>query len=563
MTPHRWKVVALLGALALGYLWWVRPLVSRPLMADEVHYAELAMKPRPAVAPLILHPPLYPDLLRASEALLGWRLETFRWLGVLCFLAQLGLVYAMAQRLQSRAGPLAALMWLTHPMAIQGSLILDVDNTLLAVWMSAWLLVWLESPWPLRSNDCLRLGLLLFLSLWTKLSTPWALLLALLGFSLQQRQLKAGIAAVAHIAAWGIGCFVISALLYQRADGMSLAVVWQHNTSSVMQGLPGTSGPVGAELVNRLGRLSLWFNPGLLALAALIGAWLITRRVHLATPKSGLIWWYLLLVGVGYCVVRGTHFGFAKYHYPVLPTLIALVSAGCVALGFPTTKRHWWVIGGTGLVAALACRFVVGDVLYLVNYTLRMAFLAAPAQVPDLFRSIALRVAGWALLWALCWLAVRYTVHMGAALSLMMSLLILALSMNLATNVLQRTTAYSTTYCYGRSARDLRALADWLKQEHRRDPTASWVGPEDVFVRTQIRNYQEKNFWEGPMPLLKALGDGRVRGVIVSPIYNSIGTYREILQDPDVEQALRLGFDAQQHGEYTVWLRRSLGQSSP
>lgn len=558
-APHAsWRAALLLGLFAVAYVLWVHPLVGRPLLADEAGFAEGAGWRFFQVAPPRYHqPPLFRDLLEICSEEFHWRLAELRWIGVSCFLVQLLLVYLIAQRLQPRAGGLAAFLWLTHPMAIQGSLILDIDNTILAVILSAWCLLFLELRWPSRWRECALLGLLMGLGLWAKASTPLGLPVLVLFYGLTRRQPRAAVTAAIGVGVWGILVFAVVWVCYQtlRLEHPENLIL-RENLWGMTHALRGTSMlSVGRELVARLPRLFLWMNPVLVLMGGL--AWWAGRRQRVAFPqdKSALCWWYVITLGVGYWLVRGPHYGFAKYHYPLLPILLALVSAVCVAAGYPTRRRHWWLVLGASAAVGAIAYWLIGDMFFTMGQ-LRTSFLVTPTETSALLHHLAAQLAGAALLMLAVWCAVRWRMrgakHSAIAL---VTFLIVLLGMHGATNVRQRTTEYSTTYTYGRSLSDMRAMMVWLMAEDARAPRNFWLAPSDLLIPVRVRRYPLATYWTDADVLARALRDPRVRGLILSPATNTQQTYHQVLPDPRVQAVLQQQFERFQQGEYTVWVR--------
>lgn len=559
-VQSRWFVPLCLLLVAVGAVAWMRPLVTRPLLADEVAFAELARSFRAGIPPAQFdQPPLYLDVLGVTSTLFHWQGEQLRWIGVGCFWLQLILIYQMARSLHPRAGLLAAVLWVTHPMAMQGALILDIDNTVLAVCLSAWCLLLLRLPWPLRLRDSVALGLCWCLCLWAKGATPLMLPVALIGAGLTQGRWRVGLAAAWWTTVWGLLLFGAGMALYAWWNPVWPGqTILAKNGTQLLRALQVTCAAPVRELAIRLPRLLLWLNPVALILAVVIWRRWRTEDIMSARPQVHGLWWYVLLLGIGYWVVRGTHFGFAKYHYPMLPVLVALVSAGCVAAGFPTTRRHWLALIGGSLVVGLAYRSLVGD-LFLVMGHLRTSFLAAPGETQALLRELAVRLVGAGMLALVVWGIVCWWMR-GAprTVQVLASLRMVLLGMHGATNVSQRTINHSTTYAYGLKFHEMRAVIARVSAAERARPASLWLGPGDVLHYADARQYPSTaNYWESAARCERALQDARVAGVIVSPFANTHGTYTRVLRDPAVRHLLETQFVRDDIGDYTVWLRNA------
>jgi len=106
----------------LIYLFFVFPLIGRPLQIDEIFMAAAARVPGsfgnlgPAG-----HPPFYADILRLAHQVFGIDKSGFRLVGMACFLTDLILIYYLSQEIfkDKKRGILASLIFALHPLAIQ------------------------------------------------------------------------------------------------------------------------------------------------------------------------------------------------------------------------------------------------------------------------------------------------------------------------------------------------------------------------------------------------------------------------------------------------------------
>src|SRR3989338_9087938 len=126
------KAFAFILVLFLVYLFFALPLLGRPLLTDEVAMAQVAKSGSALLSPGPGgHPPLYIDTLRFISQFLGMRDNSLRIIGLLCFIFDLVLIYQLAKIIfkDKNTGILSCLIFALQPMAIQGSMILDIDNT--------------------------------------------------------------------------------------------------------------------------------------------------------------------------------------------------------------------------------------------------------------------------------------------------------------------------------------------------------------------------------------------------------------------------------------------------
>ena len=108
-----------LGGMAV-YLAAIQALLPRPLMVDELHFADDALKPVFGGFVDAWHTPLYAELMRWTATTFGWHTQQLRWIGVACFLLTWCLTIGLGERLRKGAGWLAGWLWATNPLALQG-----------------------------------------------------------------------------------------------------------------------------------------------------------------------------------------------------------------------------------------------------------------------------------------------------------------------------------------------------------------------------------------------------------------------------------------------------------
>lgn len=550
--------LALTAVLAVA---WLRPLVQRPVLGDEAGFAQNAawLEYPDAVPWPFMQPPMFVDLLEVCASLFHWRLHQLHWVGVGCFVLLLCLVYGLAASLHPRAGPLAVLLWATHPMALQGALILDVDNTVLAVTLSAWCLVWLHTAWPLRARDELALGVVLALSLWAKCSTPLGLPVIVVLWGWARGQGRLALRSASRISLIAATVLLTALALYRRLHpAWTEQTILRHNMVQLHNAITMAGTDPVRELLTRLPRVLLWFNPFLVGLGGWL--WVSRHRPQAASPRAAqarLLWWYVGLLALGYWVLRGPHYGFPKYHFPLLPVLLAVVSAACLERGFPTTRGHWVLVGGAAMASALVVHFLVGD-LFRQLAAMRTAMIVDPAHVPWIQGQLVQMCAALVGVALGVWVVLRRLMRGSSrVITLSAAALVLILGMHLDADWRQHTMAYSTTYTYGRPLDDMQRVIAWLRQQEQQAPHQFWLGPGDVLLYAQVRVYPSPAPWDELEQLQHALQDARFRGLIISPTTHTRYTYQHVLVHPAVQQTLQTQFQRFTLGEYTMWIRRT------
>lgn len=336
-----WVILVGLTLLYVGV--WI---LSRDklIFTDEIVFAEdFARVARGAWAEAeIPHPPLYTGLGSIAVRLFGYTLPSLRLVGGLSFLAVLWLLPLACSALNGqleharRSGVIAALIWAVHPLALQGSLLLDIDNTLLPLAMLLLLLAFSLTETAPPAQRALWIALAWALMLWTKwLPSPLMLILALtVVLVLRRRQVLSALAGLALGSAVHGVSFVAFAILNDfPIDRLSItvnrtqmiAMGWQRAMSRLIMGGGITSVWIGIPFLISWLMLAIYRTRDLLRGAQI-------------TYRDGVLGFTLVGMTV-YSIGNELPMGFPRYHYPVFLGIVILVS---LALADNTTLSAAW-----------------------------------------------------------------------------------------------------------------------------------------------------------------------------------------------------------------------------
>lgn len=433
------------------------------------------------------HPPLYIYLLGLTVALLGDGERAARGVSVLCLLVAAAFAFDVARRVVLGrggsphralvAGVLTVALYVLNPLAIQASLVLDIDNTVLKVLMVAlvWLAVRLPGSWGLLT--ILGVALLYAVTLWAKTTTPLALGVALVFTRLFQdtgwRGALQGMAAVGL----GVAIFATSWLGVSAALGMPTDYTMEVFLNEALES--GVSS--GQRLVSLqaftlgVAPAILWIGPFfclLFVAAGLPRLWSLLRGKGLDAAD--------LLVVLGAAIYLAYIFKLAgnlpKYHAAMLPLWAAAAGAlvACAA-GRPTVAQYVVaLVGGTVLIF-----------WYLDRMAVSWGILWAESLTVDLIVIPLLIGLGVAALWAL--LGRRNLIG-----AIPVGLFLLTVSWSLTLDLAQYDRPESTTYDYGRyGQREAAAVLETLLE-----PDEPFVASKDVAWYTQSRQYVDQESWQ-------------------------------------------------------------------
>jgi len=544
------------------YLFFVFPLIGRPLLIDEITMAAFAKVPwsfanlGPAG-----HPPFYVDSLRLISQVFGIHNGGFRLIGIICFLLNLILIYQLSQLLSKdrKIGLLACLVFTLHPLAIQGSMLLDIDNTVLTVLLTLTVFYFIKNSRTLNLRTGIFLTSLLFLCLWAKLSTPFILMGSLILFHIFKRE-KKKVIQIFFISIAAILAFLLVWKIDSVVFNFPFSVAFGRSFSVVTKGLQLGSLSAIQKLALRILRVTLWLGPYLVLFWAVN---IIERSREIIIKKeqlnfNDLLIIYSVCVFISYILIGGTLFSFAKYQYPMLPILSIIIANAVVSLDLKNFKRHLILYGLLGLVFLFISNVFCGDLLYQVNYVLRKIAIFSPDQLPDFYKDFAKRMIFYFLPFILGIFIIRLLTKKESWFRIFSFLLITFIIMsNFSFNLYLRGTKYFTTYCYGRDIGEFRRVAKFCKDIVEKDKNAKIIAPEDVLEYAGIGiflGYEE--LWDDRDNFLNVIKDKRVQVVIYNFAYNALFSYKEIFFNSEVQTELKNSYKLISFKEHSVWLRK-------
>ncbi len=234
-------LLALLVVAAAVYTVVVARYLDRPLRFDEIEFPIQAANilhygvPKALYSELsaiwlhpyqgyedyyygMWHPPLYQYSLALGMLVLGGSNAALRGVSVLWFFASLFVAWQILRLILPRDTPFflravpLALILLT-PLVIEGSLLLEVDNTALTFFLLLFSWAFLRAPMDASWRRCLALGSVLALAFWSKLTSPFLLLGAAVLFLLLSRQIRGAVRLAVVGLSTGLGLFLLTYFL--------------------------------------------------------------------------------------------------------------------------------------------------------------------------------------------------------------------------------------------------------------------------------------------------------------------------------------------------------------
>ena len=317
------------------------------------------------------HPPLYLYTLAASMTVLGTHSPyRLRLVGAACLLISIGLLFLIAREVSSRwrlIGGVAAILTLIHPLAIQGSVFLDIDPTVYPP--VALLVVWLAIRYGKRGEalgiaQVLAIGGALALVAWAKLTTTIDVVgVLVIWWLLARRPIRRAAVEALSFVAVGAGLFFSTYALWSSLTGIPFSYTFQVTFIEKSNRLFSNF-----LFVEHAAHWHLrWFGAAVLLLALvylldLVRSFLVERRLR-AMDLPFLLGGAVLIQYVLLSPTDGTYQG--KYAFPALMMLLLPISWMLLRTALP--RRPAWQWGLTALIGAAAA-WLIPDVITGLTY---------------------------------------------------------------------------------------------------------------------------------------------------------------------------------------------------
>lgn len=322
------------------------------------------------------HPPLYLYTLAASMTVLGTHSPyRLRLVGAIGLMASIVLLFLIAREVTSRwrlVGGVAAILALIHPLAIQGSLFMDIDPTIYAP--LALLVVWLairygRQPGPLGFAQIAAIGVAIALVTWAKMTTTIDVLgVLVLWWVLARRPIRVAILEAVSFATAGLALFFATYGIWCALTDIPFSYTFQ--VTFIEKGNRLFSNTTYIE--HAMHWHLRWFGAavlllGLVYLVDLVRSF-ISKRLLRPMDLPYLLGAAILMQYVFISPTDGTYQG--KYAFPAL--LMVLLPISWMLLRNPARRRssaQWALAASVSLLAALLMPDTLTGLAFLnINY---------------------------------------------------------------------------------------------------------------------------------------------------------------------------------------------------
>ncbi len=555
------------------YLFFAFHSLNKLPLGDEIYHAAVIDRNNIYQSPpgfrnfgLWGHTPLYGGTLILLSKFFKPDYQTARMLGIFIFLFTLGAVWGIAKEVAGNKDDalkvclLSVFLYCIHPMAIQGSLLMDRDNTFFTLFLTCFVLFFIRFKKFRRRRDYFLCVLCVTGLLWGKLASfpvvflGFAILEGLTNKNLKERVVDMGVVAggvLIFIVSWFLFCRSVSAPWLNPSDIFTyLFSAGKSRFSSSMPGLNSLS-----DIVKTFVHVVIWFNPFFLCLAAL--CWLGTVKNFFKTralQADEALSVFSFVIFAGYIFYGRLMFGFPKYHYPAL--FLMCVGSACLLIsiaGNMTMKDTAWVVFFS-LGISFIYHAIVNDVFLSAYFSVKESL----AQYGFVSVSVKYKIISqWGTLlacFALTWVFFRRVCLHSVKRSFLASLFVCSVSLNLSQDIFQMDRNVSTISCYGE-----RGTGDAVKYLRARLENAHVVltSRQILFHLGQSGRKDYKDvFFNDREKVIKELKKPVVQFFAYGIQTHTWYQLREVFHDREIIRYVEENFLRRKIGTFTVWERK-------
>lgn len=506
----------------------------------------------------IWHPPGYIHILAFLGSFLGVNELTARMVGIFCFLISLILIYSLSCELfksenkTREIGLLACLIYTLNPLAIRGSLVTDIDGTVLNVTSLIFIYALIRTKGAkMDLKKILGPGVLLALVMWTKLSAPVIFIGSMLIYQSLRKNFS-NVKSIINITLCAGFLFFLSWFLYSYLYNKNFFDIF-YVPLSIIRGFFLRNNRIEslATIARNIWAVFIWCSPAFLILG-------IVSLIKIFKGKSEdrslmslkQFAFYSSAVSVIYVLVGGVTYSFPKYHFAMMPLFSILISNFLVKeIAFE--KR--WVKTMVILVILLVIFdfYLVADPLYTINYGLKEDIIRTNGQfASQMINKELIQILLILASIPLCFLFLTKK-SKKAFLSVLFASMV---SFNLALSFVQITADYNTVYCYG--ARGVRKTADFVRINT--DPSKPIFAPQEIvwLGNKNLSSFYISGNSRNPDVFLRTIKDNNIQCVVYGITGNTIEQYKFTFNEKSVQQFLEDNFKLYEIGSYTIWFKK-------
>lgn len=540
--------------------------LDKPLVADELANRSAAESVVLTGAPksfgldrlLLGHPPLYLYTVAAFFRIFGIGDMQARLVGLAFFILNLVLVFALGKNLYPKnklATPLALLFFGLSPLVVQGFSIIDIDQTLLTFTLTLFFYCFVRFEHLTTQKRIIFLSLSFFLVMCSKFSLLPMLIVSMMLYWGLKRNFLLRAMETAAIVLLGAGLFLLSWKLFchyfHYNDYFLEPFIYTYRSFFRLQAEGGLLEKLASAGIALL-RISSWVSPFLLFLAFYVLGKQIRGLVkEMSVPEDFFLSIFVFGSFIGYLFVGGLSYGFPKSQFPIMPALAVLLGGNLPldSLDKNALKKLAVIL----CIIVLGYLLLAGDIIYLINYSLKEALIYnfrlgfAKFILPFLLYIIS----------PLLILGVIHALFSSRALihKFLFALVIATLASSLSLDIIQANADYLTTAEYG--GRGKVRMLNFLKGILREGDIV-FSAPEIIYdLRSSKSVFPYLEAWDSPEGFLAFIKEKKPKAIIYGIPLNTVGEFKRTLLHPGVLGLLKKEYRREDFGSYTVWIKEA------
>ena len=510
----------------------------------------------PHIELLLEHPLLYVYLVAFAFKIFGIGILQARIVGIILFLLTLLLIFVFCRSLypDNKYAPLLALIFYgLHPIAVQGSFLIDIDNTVLAFCTVIFFFGYIKSyELPDKIRIFIR-ATALFLMLSAKLvPLPVVILSMVIDYSVRTTWIR-GLKEVIKISLLGFFIyFIINSIVYFML-GFGEYIFEQYvYIVTIFFRLFSRSfrSNIFFQQINTIVRLMIWVSPFLILLLIYSASQQARdMRANRKIQPDFIIWIYVVIVLLLSLITGKLTYGYPKMQSSVMPLLVIFV-AGHLSLK-EINRKHYPVCIGLVVFAVIFLYFVVGDVLYSVNYAAKeLLIFANGTWARDVIAPVFLYVSLPVFLFVLIKVFCR---KLGFRAGVVLSLAISLIASNIYICIVHARVDYLTSCDYG--TRGKKELIGFIN-----DITSTgevvFTTP-DIFyaLKPGLLNVLDNETWlSSPERFIDYIREKHPDVLVFGITVNTVSHFENILNDKEFLNFLGKSYRKKNIGSYSVWV---------
>ena len=553
------KPTLIILAAACIYVLFAVPSLHEPLMGDSYVLPMHGEYLHDGKIYVPDHPPAYTVLISGIISAVGKNYQWYRLLGITGFIASLLLMYLITNKIAGspKAAGLACFLYAINPMAIKGSLITDIDTTILTPILLLFMYFLFRYYGAMTVKRITVLGIIFAGALLCKLTTPFILIASIVVAYAIEGNFKKGFYYAMVISLIGSLCFMLFWGFFSTHYNLSFTYPFLYiknlfiNLNAYNQHAASSS----SMIIRVVTRLALLISAPLMLWYGIITAQTITK---IKTSNGNFFYRYLFfysaMILIGYIFVGRITHSFPKYHYPFVSALCILLSlayyryASSENTGIPK-----WFYLLLSLLAIASLYYGVGDLLYLTDYYVREKLITTNETMSTILRYVSIKLLLYLMVIPCAYFVVQlFKRGLPFVNRVAVTLFICGISMNMATDLLQLRANYFTVYCYGGEI--TKGFYDHFKDKNLRRENVLATG--DVWYLLGIRQRTTHRAWENHAAFVETVTIQKPDYIIYGISSNTLGQYQNIFNNKDIVAFLAECYDRNEYGSFTVLSRR-------